>query len=173
MVPHSHKHQPSYSDDAQRLLTADPAVAQSPNPHPPHWPSAHQPPHLVTHAANLGLQLDNVLLATDGEGRACVKVCDFGYSKSQTECNTRCGTPEYMAPEVTPCCCRVLAWGCCPMSRTCSCLCCASHGGRRMSSHLPRCDDPHVCRGTLLTSSSKLCRRPLSLAQPGKDSCAR
>ena len=51
----------------------------------------------------LGPQLDNVLLATDGEGRACVKVCDFGYSKSQTECNTRCGTPEYMAPEVTPC----------------------------------------------------------------------
>jgi len=97
--------QPSYSNDAQRVLTVGPAVAQSSDPHPCHSPSAHLP---LTHVANLGLQLDNVLLATDGEGRACVKVCDFGYSKSQSECNTRCGTPEYMAPEVTTFCCRVL-----------------------------------------------------------------
>ena len=50
----------------------------------------------------LRTQLDNVLLATDAEGQVCVKVCDFGYSKSQPDCNTRCGTPEYMAPEVSP-----------------------------------------------------------------------
>ena len=52
--------------------------------------------------ASCRLQLDNVLLATDADGRVSVKICDFGYSKSEPACNTRCGTPEYMAPEASP-----------------------------------------------------------------------
>ena len=47
-------------------------------------------------------QLDNVLLATDAEGHVSVKICDFGYSNSEPACHTRCGTPEYMAPEASP-----------------------------------------------------------------------
>ena len=48
------------------------------------------------------LQLDNVLLA--GRDPQLVKLCDFGYSKDgdlESACKTTCGTPEYMAPEVS------------------------------------------------------------------------
>jgi len=48
-------------------------------------------------------QLDNVLLHGRGE-RPVVKICDFGYSKDEVAgsiCKTACGTPEYMAPEVS------------------------------------------------------------------------
>ena len=50
-------------------------------------------------------QLDNVLLQTQPDGRVAVKLCDFGYSKELSmwsACKTRCGTPEYVAPEVNP-----------------------------------------------------------------------
>ena len=49
------------------------------------------------------VQLDNVLLA--GHDPQLVKLCDFGYSKDgalESSCKTTCGTPEYMAPEVSP-----------------------------------------------------------------------
>ena len=48
------------------------------------------------------MQLDNVLLV--GSDPQLVKLCDFGYSKDGTlesACKTTCGTPEYMAPEVS------------------------------------------------------------------------
>ena len=66
-------------------------------------------------------QLDNVLLSRQPDGTLAVKLCDFGYSKelvAWSGCKTRCGTPEYVAPEVNPqltpafpwflrrCCCR-------------------------------------------------------------------
>lgn len=47
-------------------------------------------------------QLDNILL--QGDAPAVLKLCDFGYSKDgnvESDCKTACGTPEYMAPEVT------------------------------------------------------------------------
>lgn len=47
-------------------------------------------------------QLDNILL--HGDAPAILKLCDFGYSKdgeTESDCKTACGTPEYMAPEVT------------------------------------------------------------------------
>ena len=68
----------------------------SASPLPPQAPST-----CPEQSGALAPQLDNVLLATDAEGQACVKVCDFGYSKSQMDCTTRCGTPEYMAPEAS------------------------------------------------------------------------
>lgn len=48
------------------------------------------------------VQLDNVLLS--GNEPQLVKLCDFGYSKDgalESSCKTTCGTPEYMAPEVS------------------------------------------------------------------------
>lgn len=37
-----------------------------------------------------------------GAERPVVKLCDFGYSLAPADaCDTACGTPEYMAPEVT------------------------------------------------------------------------
>ncbi len=48
-------------------------------------------------------QLDNCLIDAT-RGAPLVKLCDFGYSKAEnlgSGCKTACGTPEYMAPEVT------------------------------------------------------------------------
>jgi len=39
---------------------------------------------------------ENILLGADGH----IKLVDFGLSKANNKCNTFCGTPEYIAPEI-------------------------------------------------------------------------
>jgi serine/threonine protein kinase len=59
-------------------------------------------PHLADPWSCCPLQLDNILL--HGDAPAILKLCDFGYSKdgeTESDCKTACGTPEYMAPEVS------------------------------------------------------------------------
>jgi serine/threonine protein kinase len=58
--------------------------------------------HLADPWSRCSLQLDNILL--HGDAPAILKLCDFGYSKdgeTESDCKTACGTPEYMAPEVS------------------------------------------------------------------------
>ena len=64
-------------------------------------PCASQP-HDTHYAVFTCSQLDNCLIDAT-RGAPLVKLCDFGYSKTEnlgSYCKTACGTPEYMAPEV-------------------------------------------------------------------------
>jgi len=81
----------------QSLLTLSPSCGTAPIASPELRPcSGH---------ACVRAQLDNVLLQRQPDGKLAVKLCDFGYSKelvAWSNCKTRCGTPEYVAPEVNP-----------------------------------------------------------------------
>ena len=73
-------------------------------------PHAYTPAHefgqafanLCRYNGALLLQLDNMLLHGGGL-RPLLKLCDFGFSRVEVatkQCDSSCGTPEYMAPEV-------------------------------------------------------------------------
>jgi serine/threonine-protein kinase SRK2 len=55
------------------------------------------------HVCHRDLKLENTLLDGDESTAPCVKICDFGYSKSSvlhSRPKSTVGTPAYIAPEV-------------------------------------------------------------------------
>lgn len=101
-------------------------------------------PHLADPVCVCFLQLDNILL--HGDAPAILKLCDFGYSKdgeTESDCKTACGTPEYMAPEVSiahPVRMRSMLVFLVPVHSFCS-MCCSSadatHLGQAVATRSP------------------------------------
>ena len=44
---------------------------------------------------------DNILLSFDEDGFMVVKIIDFGFATSNPKADLQCGTPNFMAPELS------------------------------------------------------------------------